>query len=258
MGQSEIIIFVVLLSILMLIFIVGILSFIFQYRKTRMEHELEKAMISEQHIKELLATQLEIQQQTMQDLGREIHDNVGQKLTLASIYAQQLAFENRYPDLNERIVTICSIINSSLTELRSLSRTLTSDYLQQTELTELIKTECERLNALGKCRVSYQLTPFRIPLNNSQKKIALRIIQEFLQNSLKHASCKNIAVSVQYVDSRLTIIASDDGIGFDTGVDYSGIGLENMRKRAELIGAQFSVSSALNKGTEISFLLETV
>lgn len=125
-------------------------------------------------------------------------------------------------------------------------------------MTELIKTECERLNALDKCRVSYQLTPFRIPLNNSQKKIALRIIQEFLQNSLKHASCKNIAVSVQYVDSRLTIIASDDGIGFDTGVDYSGIGLENMRKRAELIGAQFSVSSALNKGTEISFLLETV
>lgn len=222
-----------------------------------MQYELEKAMINEQHIKELLATQIEIQQQTMQDLGREIHDNVGQKLTLASIYAQQLAFENKYPDVNERIATIGSIINASLTELRSLSRTLTSDYIQQTELTELIKTECERVNALGKCKVTYQLTTFKIPLDDTKKKIVLRIVQEFLQNSLKHAHCTRIAILVQYADSRLKIIASDDGVGFDTGVDYSGIGLENMRKRAELIGAQFSVSSALNKGTEINFVLET-
>ena len=222
-----------------------------------MEYELDKAMINERHTKELLATHVEIQQQTMQDLGREIHDNVGQKLTLASIYAQQLVFENKYPDVNERIATIGSIINASLTELRSLSRTLTSDYIQQTELTELIKTECERVNALGKCKVTYQLTPLKIPLDDSKKKIALRIVQEFLQNSLKHARCTSINISVEYAESRLKIIASDDGVGFDTGGEYSGIGLENMRKRAELIGAQFSVSSILNKGTEINLILAT-
>lgn len=257
MGETEIIIYTILISLIMLIFIAGIVSFLFQYRKRRAEYELEKKMTDEQHAKELLSTQLEIQQQTMQDLGREIHDNVGQKLTLASIYAQQLAFENKYPDVNEKIATIGSIINASLSELRSLSRTLTSDYIQRTELTELIRTECERVNALGKCKVKYQLAQVKIPLDETRKKIVLRIVQEFLQNSLKHAQCTNIAVLVEYTEGKLKIIARDDGAGFDTGEEFSGIGLENMRRRADLIGAQFALTSRLKEGTEINFILAT-
>ena len=58
-------------------------------------------MISEAHTKELLSTQIEMQTQTMQYIGREIHDNVGQKLTLASLYTQQLAYENKAPQIND-------------------------------------------------------------------------------------------------------------------------------------------------------------
>lgn len=257
MGQTEIISYIIFVSILVLIFIVGIISFLFQYRKRRAEYELEKRMTDEQHANELLSTQVEIQQQTMQDLGREIHDNVGQKLTLASIYAQQLAFENKYPDVNEKIATIGSIINASLSELRSLSRTLTSDYIQRTELTELIETECERVNALGKCKVKYQLAQVKIPLDDTRKKIVLRIVQEFLQNSLKHAQCNNITVFLQYAEGKLKITARDDGAGFDPEEEFSGIGLENMRKRADIIGAQFSLTSRLKEGTEINFILAT-
>ncbi len=257
MGQTEIIISVIFTSVIILIFIVSIISFMFQYRKRRAQYELEKKMSEEQHAKELLATQVEIQQQTMQDLGREIHDNVGQKLTLASIYAQQLAFENKYPAVNERIATIGSIINTSLSELRSLSRTLTSDYIQKTELSALVKTECDRVNALGKCRVTCQFAQVKIPLDETKKKIVLRIVQEFLQNSLRHAQCTDITVILQYADSTLKIIAKDDGVGFDTVGAFYGIGLENMRKRAELIGAQFYLASRLNEGTEISFILAT-
>ena len=127
MQQTETIIFIIIANILLLVFVVGIILFILQYKKKKIEHAKEKSMIAETHTKELLATQLEMQTQTMQHIGREIHDNVGQKLTLASLYTQQLAYENKAPHINDKIENISNIINDSLAELRQLSKTLTDD-----------------------------------------------------------------------------------------------------------------------------------
>lgn len=94
MGEREITIFIVIANVILLVFISGIIIFIAQYRKRRILHETEKEIISKTHQEELLSRQVEIQTQTMRDIGREIHDNVGQKLTLASIYSNQLSHEN--------------------------------------------------------------------------------------------------------------------------------------------------------------------
>ncbi len=103
MGKAEITIFIILINAILLIFIIGIIIFIFQYRKRKILHQKEKGIMEEKHRIELLNTQLEIQQQTMQFIGREIHDSVTQKLTLASIYTQHLEFENQYPGLLEKL-----------------------------------------------------------------------------------------------------------------------------------------------------------
>ena len=89
MGKNEIILTIILFNLFFILFIVGILIFIQQYRLKKKEHLLMLQTQHEDHQKELLSTQLEIQNQTMQHIGREIHDNVGQKLTLASLYTQQ-------------------------------------------------------------------------------------------------------------------------------------------------------------------------
>src|SRR6185436_9531091 len=103
MGQTEIIIFIVLANIILLIFITGIIVFVFQYRKRKLLHEREKIFLEKQHKLDLLNSQLQVQSQTMQFIGQEIHDSVAQKLTLASIYTQQLEFENADTPLNEKI-----------------------------------------------------------------------------------------------------------------------------------------------------------
>ena len=83
MGQTEYKIFIVLATLILLVFINGIIIFVFQYRKRKLLHEKEKEMINKQHTQDLLHTKLDIQTQTMQDIGREIHDNIGQRLRLA-------------------------------------------------------------------------------------------------------------------------------------------------------------------------------
>lgn len=146
MQQTEIIAFIIIANVILFVFIIGTILFIIQYRKRKLEHESEKNIINENYTKELLRSQLEIQTQTMQFIGREIHDNVGQKLTLASLYTQQLSYENKAPQINDKIENISHIINQSLTELRQLSKSLTDDSIADNTITALLQGECDKVN----------------------------------------------------------------------------------------------------------------
>lgn len=256
MGQTEYQTFIILATVILLLFINGIIIFIVQYRKRKIIHEKEKNMLNEQHSHELLHTQLQIQEQTMQDIGREIHDNVGQRLTLAAIYTNQLSFENQYPDIQERLTAVGSIINESLTELRSLSKNLANATIEATELKELVENECRRINALNICHASSTFSHNSYDISATVKNFIIRIVQEFTQNSLKHSECANINISFTYSDEGLAISLADDGKGFDTnGRNDKGIGLHNMKKRAELIGADFVLTAASFKGTSLQLFI---
>ncbi len=259
MGQAEFKIFIVLATLILLVFIGGIVVFIVQYHRRKLLHEKEMAILNEQHIQDLLNTKLEIQLQTMEDIGREIHDNIGQHLTLASIYANQIAFEETYPNISQQVTTISSILNESLAELRKLSKNLTNTSAEYTELKDLIDNECKRVNALNICKVKYNYTDTNFKMSATIKNFILRIIQEFLQNSLKHANCKNISLDFQYSTAGLSVDAHDDGKGFSMDIygenPAKGIGLPNMKKRADLIGAEFSFNSILNEGTSLHLFI---
>ena len=141
MGENTILISLILFNIFFLAFIAGIIIFIREYRIKKRAHVKEIHTIDETHKRELLETQVEIQTQTMQYVGQEIHDNIGQKLTLASLYTQQLAFENKAPQVNDSIENISNIINESLSELRQLSKSLTDNAIETHTLIELIANE---------------------------------------------------------------------------------------------------------------------
>lgn len=254
MGQTEYKIFIVLATLILMVFINGIVIFIIQYRKRKVLHEKEKEMLHVQHSQELMHTQLHIQEQTMQDIGREIHDGVGQRLTLASIYTNQLSYQNKYPQIEQRVAEISKIINESLAELRGLSKSLTHTSADGSDLAALIKSECDRVNGLHTCKATCSFNSTAFVLSTTVKNFLLRIVQEFMQNSLKHAECRHITVDFHNNEGGLTVTAADDGKGFGSDVydkAEKGIGLENMKKRAELIGATYSIESNPGKGTRI-------
>ena len=253
MQQTEIIIFVIIANILLLVFIVGIILFIIQYRKRKVESENEKKQLNEIHKEEILNTQLEIQTQTMQHIGREIHDSVGQKLTLASLYTQQLAYENKAPQITDKIENISGIINDSLQELRLLSKSLTDDSIAENDLITLLKKECDKINGLQKAEVHFENVAASINLSYQSKSIVLRVVQEFLQNCIKHADCKNIFIAITKNENSFTLQLQDDGKGFDkNNVKQNGIGLSNMEKRIALIGGKFLLESIIQKGTTLT------
>jgi signal transduction histidine kinase len=251
--QSEIVIFIAAFFAAFIAFFAGVILFIQHAKKSKTNFMSEKELMKTNHQQELLSTQLEMQTQTMQHIGREIHDNVGQKLTLASLYTQQLAYENKAPHVNDKIESIGNIINESLAELRQLSKSLTDDTINDNTINELLELECDNVNNLKKCTVLFSSNKKDIILSYQTKSILVRIVQEFLQNSLKHALCKNILISANENNHLLQLHLQDDGKGFDTNaVSHKGIGLSNIKKRAEIIGGKFSLESELGKGTKLT------
>jgi len=254
MGETTIIIIsLIIFNLVLIVFISAIVIFVRQYRIKKKAHLAEIKYIDEIHKQELLETQVEIQSQTMKHIGREIHDNIGQKLTLVSLYTQQLAFENKAPQINQNIENISEIINESLIELRQLSKSLTDNYLEDKSIIELIEQECKRINDLKKCKVSLDSNS-NITIESYQiKSFLFRITQEFLQNSIKHSMCKNIFVSLHQSHDTIKLILKDNGKGFTIEkIKSKGIGLKNIKKRTKLIGGSFLLKSEKNIGTKLT------
>ncbi|MCQ9641860.1 histidine kinase [Chryseobacterium sp. WG14] len=258
MGKTELLITIILFNTFFLMFVIAVAIYIRNYRQRKKEYLTEIEIKNEIHQKELLATQLEIQQATMQQIGRELHDNIGQKLTLVSLYTQQMLYENKVPEASERIEQVSQIINQSLQDLRSLSKTLTDDNINQKEIKTLIQEEVDITNSFKRCTVSFECSFDQLDLSFVHKNVVLRIIQEFIQNSIKHSGCKNIFITLNTSENILWELSiNDDGVGFDTSqTAYNGIGLTNMKNRARIIGADFHFESQKNTGTYLHIILK--
>jgi len=258
MGKTELLITLILFNIFFVLFVAAVMVYIRKYRQRKKEYLNEIEVKNEIHKRELLATQLEIQQATMQQIGRELHDNIGQKLTLVSLYTQQLLYENKVPEVSERIDQVSQIINQSLQDLRSLSKTLTDDNISQKEIVTLIQEEVDNTNAFKKCLVDFKHNFQQLDLGFVHKNVLLRITQEFIQNSIKHSNCKNIFISLNTSETVLwELTLKDDGVGFNqSAVQSNGIGLTNMKNRAQIIGADFSLESSEYSATTLNIILK--
>ncbi len=238
-----------------LILTLGIYLLISQYQKKSKAHLNETQTIHLKHQHELQKATLDMQQLTMQDIGREIHDGVGQRLTLASIYTKQLAGKDISPEAKQKAEEISNILNESLGQLRSLSKELTSERDHEVDLQPLIREELNKMNDLQICVIEYTSTG-EAPVSNKKAMFIVRILQEFLQNSLKYASCTLIKADLQRTDNELMLILSDNGKGFDTALESNGIGLQNMKRRAEMIDALLDIQSEPGKGTSLTLKLK--
>lgn len=255
MEQTEIKQFFIVVSISIAVLIAGILVFIFQYRRRKIDYEKEKGQIEEQHQIELLNIQLESQHQTMQFIGQEIHDSVAQKLTLASIYTQRMEFETQVPGEKNKLSGVSKIINDSLLELRQLSKSLTDNKLQSAGLQELICMECDQVNATGICSTSFEINALPV-ISIATKSSLLRIVQEFIQNSIKHSGCKEIKIKLNYCDNYLTLLLEDDGKGFDIDKpQHKGIGLDSIRRRIQILGGKYIFESVTGEGTRLNLTI---
>ncbi|WP_298515945.1 ATP-binding protein [uncultured Kordia sp.] len=231
-----------------LVIIIIILFLVFIKRKNKLLTEKQQAQREFENA--IAETQIEIREQTLRNISWELHDNIGQLLTLAKIQLHQLA------DCNEDISGVSDTISKSLTELRALSKLINPDALKNIMLPEAVSLEVARFNRLNFIEATLTIDGDEKIIDDKAEIILFRILQEFFSNTIKHAKASQLDVQLKYTDKKLTIVATDNGKGFDKSVEKpnKGIGLQNMKNRGKLIGAEIELESQVGKGTQLTII----
>ena len=242
---------VILLSIMVIVFFIA-----FQKRKNKLL--LDKIKQQKQFEETVAKTGEEIQEQTLKYIGQELHDNIGQLLSLASMQMGMLGVKIA-EDIKEPYIETQQIIKQSLQEVRALSKSLNTDVIQNRGFKKSIKAEIERLNRMKLIAADLVINGNVVPFGNKKDGIILfRILQEFISNTVKHSKATELKISLDYNQNQLIIKAKDDGHGFIMDEVKDSSGLLNMKNRAELTESSYSLNSKPTEGTQLTIIYPIV
>jgi signal transduction histidine kinase len=205
----------------------------------------------------MLSTQLEIQEQTFSHISREIHDHVGQRLTLARFYLSSIKDKNDDAVLSLSD-TASQLIGEAIADLKQLSRSLTSSLIEDNGLLFALEQEVDRIARLVNWKIELRVSGDSKFISTGSELIIFRIVQEALQNIIKYAEPSKVDIEFSFTETDVALTIQDDGKGFDPlllSQNPSGkSGLANMKKRSLLLNGTMDIESSPGNGTKLSFI----
>lgn len=258
--QLDLDIYLILLAVtILLIGLAGfIIYFIVLYRKKQVLNSIEKEKLAVEFQQEIFKTQMEVQEQTMQTIGADLHDNIGQLLSLTSLTLNSIELDEP-AKARQKINASIDLTVRSIKELRLLGKLLQGDQLMALGLAEAIRHEIMWMEKSGRHDIIYNVEGDEAPHKNPDKNLIIfRMVQEILNNIIKHAAATQIIIKLEYLDKATKLRIIDNGKGFnpeDLPESKKGMGLFNMQKRAGIIGGECSVKSHVGEGTWIDIII---
>jgi two-component system, NarL family, sensor kinase len=248
--HKEILILIIIFAGTAILTLLGVIIIIFSIRN-KYRHQ--------KHRQELLQTQVEIQEQTFKNISEEIHDNIGQVLSLVKLNLNTFP-ENLADTVKTKLSDTEVLLSKAIEDLRDLSQSMNTDRISSVGLEVALEHELKLIQKTGRFNTKLQVGGNRYALDRQKEMVLFRMVQECLNNSVKHSVAKNIEIELLYRPGSLILQVSDDGKGFNPEINHpskNGLGLKNMHNRAALIGAKFSLHSSADNGTTINIELKS-
>ncbi len=217
---------------------------------------LEKELALQQKLKQQQITEVVLgaQERERFELGQELHDNINQILATSKLYLD-VAIEEKEPRL-ELLAKSRKNISMAIEEIRKLSKDLIAPSLNDLGLTQSIKELIRSIQSVGKMKIRLNVSGLcEDELLPEQKINIYRIIQEQLNNILKHAQAGTVVIELNKVREQVRLRLADDGKGFDPRMRRKGVGISNIISRAELYNGKVEIESAPGKGCQLVVVL---
>jgi two-component system NarL family sensor kinase len=232
------------------------------YRTYKQRQRIQQHRIRELEKDKLLVvsdSMLKGQEEERSRLAKDLHDGLGGLLSGVKFSLSNMkdilivSEENRM--VFERSL---DLIDTSISELRRVAHNMMPEMLIKFGLDETLKEYCNTLNATKLLTVGYQSLGLDTRMENSVEIIIYRIIQELLNNVVKHAVASEVTVQIIKEDKRLNIVVEDNGKGFDTTKpeNNKGAGLASIRSRVGYLKGQLDIHSETGKGTLVNIEFE--
>jgi signal transduction histidine kinase len=250
--ENKIVLTVVAITIFLLLvvfFIIVMVAYIHRRKKS----------LQAVYENELLKTQLEIQEHTFEEISQEIHDNIGQALSFIKLNISTVNL-NEPKHAKASLVESKQLITKVIQDLRDLSKTLNTDFITRIGLPQALEQQLNMLNKSNLYETHLVVNGNLRNCGNKEELVIYRIIQELLNNTVKHAVANKIDIEMNYLHDELSIKVSDNGKGFDLSnlPNNKGLGIENMKKRMGLINGTFEISSRAGEGTVAYICLKKI
>ncbi len=243
-NEEQIILTVVIATLLLLLLLGAVVLLLVVNANRRQGHRAALAEADLRRDQEVMLAEREATQHTLTDMARELHDNVGQLLTMAQIGLDNALNEG---STDSRLVASRDALERGIHEIRRLGRGLNTDLWQQRSLIDAISAEAERLERVGRVHAMVQVIgdPPELPPDHST--ILFRVFQVVLNNALKHSGADRITITLSGGQA-WSLVVADNGRGFDTASTSGNGGLTNIRRRCALIGLEAHCRSVPGDG----------
>ena len=251
--KLDLIISVIAASLFVLLLVISVLFLFRIYLKRKNKLLLEKERMNIEFEQTLLKSKLEIQEDTFNEISREIHDNIGQVLSLVRINLNTL----KAPGETDKIDRMDELMGKAITDLRNLSHSLNADHIRNHGWVAPMTKLLNDLQKTGKYKVFIEQDDELPALGNDKPTILFRMLQEAINNIIRHAAANTIYLAAKKENHKLVIKITDNGKGFDVNKNPGGVGLQNLRNRSKMIGADLSIKSDTGKGTTVTISIKT-
>jgi len=254
MQQGEYIglILVLITTLLLLILSIFVMKIVLKQRLKTIQQKNKMKEFEHKQSKVLLDTKIQVQEQTFKSISSEIHDNIGQRLTLSKLQLNMVLADKSLSSLSKNMLqNSVDMITDCIAELRDLSRNLSYERIMLLGFRELIQNDLSRIQDSYSIQCSFVVNGEIYFFPSETELVIYRIFQESLQNMLKHARASEFLVQLDYNHGALHVTIQDNGIGFEQASIELPNGLINIQQRANSINGSIEIMSNENKGTKI-------
>jgi two-component system sensor histidine kinase UhpB len=217
---------------------------------------LQETLIDAQtrHKDEVAQSVLQAEEAERKKLGEELHDNINQLLGVVKLYIQH-ALVN--PKMREELLKkSANYITQTIEEIRNLSRSLLPPALNEQSLLESLYQLIEDIRHAKDIEFKVEHEGFdEAQVPDNKQLVIYRIIQEQLNNALKHSEAKTVVIHLAHYDHRVQLTIHDDGVGFDPEQVKPGMGLNNIRNRIEVFNGEMEIRSTPGNGCTLAVRL---
>jgi len=216
--------------------------------------KLEEELLLRENLrhKQVAQAAVDAQEKERADIGKELHDNISQMLTSTKLFLDIL--KNKQPD--EMLERSVNNINAIIKEVRSLSRSLVPSSISDLGLVASLHDLLENIRAASVIGVEfYPAAEEELALSPNSKLTLYRIAQEQINNIVRHSGANQVYVELYPEEDFVEMVISDNGSGFDLQTIKPGMGLKNIRSRAELLNGKAEIITSPGKGCKLKVII---
>lgn len=239
-----------------IVLVVAVSYLLFVRAKLKQKQVLDKELLLQKELRSKAVIEAEEKERVR--IARELHDGIGQQLSAAklNISGLQASLKTNKPEEELMLKNALDLLDESVKEVRAVSHSMVPNALIKSGLVMAVREFVNKISTSGNLKVNLEIVGMNERLDGTIENILFRVMQELVNNIIKHAQASEVSIQFIKHEKELTILIEDNGKGFDVNKKLNetdgGIGLKNIQSRIDFLNGEVIFDSYLNKGTTVT------